>query len=193
MPATDSSSFSVLEQANGTSQGPHNRQLKLVRKCLEIQQVEAELQRTRQDYTVNIKQLQLRWKHLETGQLNIKQKLVEFNNFIKEKETKIKEGKIKIKNEKISQIEKGEQLEKLLESKKQLTQAIAVLNNLIGEQAVFPSYLSSVVEASEGQFNEVEPLLDRCSALLAANQSLTARLDRLQKVSKQQNYCRGKR
>ena len=38
-----------------------------------------------------------RWRALENGQLHLKQNLVKFNNFVKEKRLKIEEGNVRSK------------------------------------------------------------------------------------------------
>ena len=64
----------------------------------------------RLEYEKKIRLIAKRYRKVEKRQTELKQKLVEFNNLVKEKEIKIIQGQRQIKQEKRLQLEKGASL-----------------------------------------------------------------------------------
>ena len=60
-------------------------------------EVDEDLKKIREVYDLKLNQYEGRWRKLEHGQLQVKQNLVKFNNFVKEKKTKIEEGELRSK------------------------------------------------------------------------------------------------
>ena len=51
---------------------------------------EVELQQTRTRYADKMAEFAARWRRLEAGQLEVKQNLIKFNNFVREKQGKVR-------------------------------------------------------------------------------------------------------
>ena len=65
---------------------PPNREVELISKWRDVDTADMELQETRQNYANKMKEFEERWRKLEAGQLEVKQNLIKFNNFVREKQ-----------------------------------------------------------------------------------------------------------
>ena len=74
---------------------PNNREVDIINKWKDVDKAHDDLEKIREAHLKKLKQCENRWRELEKGQLQIKQNLVKFNNFIKEKMLKIEEGSVK--------------------------------------------------------------------------------------------------
>ena len=68
---------------------PPNREVELISKWREVEQAEMELQHTRSLHEEKMTEFDQRWRQVERGQLEVKQNLVKFNNFVREKQGKV--------------------------------------------------------------------------------------------------------
>ena len=84
-----------------------------------------------------------RYREVEKRQTELKRKLVEFNNFVKEKEIKIIQGQRQIKQEKRLQLEKGASLTILLQESAVHHRSFDVLEACIEKKKVFATYLEN--------------------------------------------------
>ena len=105
-------------------------------------------------------------------QTELKQKLVEFNNFVKEKEIKIVQGQRQIKQEKRLQLEKGASLTILLQESSILHRSLDVLAACIEKKKEFAKYLQKVVEKNPELFSDITELLHRNLALFDIKERL---------------------
>ena len=62
---------------------PTNREVELVNKWKEVNTADEELERVRRLYMIKIQEFNTRWRNVESGQLELKQHLVKFNNFVR--------------------------------------------------------------------------------------------------------------
>ena len=77
--------FSVRRHPAGSRKvgDPTNREVEIINKSREVNMADLQLQRVRQLYLTKTQELNLRWRKVETGQLELKQNLVKFNNFVR--------------------------------------------------------------------------------------------------------------
>ena len=64
-------------------EAPTNREVELVNKWKEVNTADSELERVRRLYMLKIQEFNTRWRNIESGQLELKQHLVKFNNFVR--------------------------------------------------------------------------------------------------------------
>ena len=76
---------------------PSNREVAVINKWKDVDQADEDLEKIREVYQHKLHQYEGRWRKLENGQLQLKQNLVKFNNFVKEKRMKIEEGEMRSK------------------------------------------------------------------------------------------------
>ena len=105
-----------------------------------------EMQRTRSLYEKKMVEFNVRWHKVEYGQLEVKQNLVKFNNFVREKQSKVEGGLSRVQQEQDLQEQKEEEL-KVLEERRVKQQARQELEQVVQGRRVFSKYLGSVVEA----------------------------------------------
>ena len=67
----------------GDSAVPTNREVELVNKWREVNTADEELEKVRKLYLVKIQEFNTRWRNIESSQLELKQHLVKFNNFVR--------------------------------------------------------------------------------------------------------------
>ena len=126
----------------------------------------------RLEYEKKIAVMAKRYQKVEKRQTELKQKLVEFNNFVKEKEIKIIQGQRQIKQEKRLQLEKGASLTILLQESAVLHKSLDVLEACIEKKKEFAKYLQKVVEKNPELFNDITELLHRNLALFDIKERL---------------------
>ena len=73
-------------------QVPSNREVEVINKWRDVDRAHEQLEAVREAHHRKLAEYEARWGRLEAGQLKIKQNLVKFNNFVKEKQLKIEEG-----------------------------------------------------------------------------------------------------
>ena len=67
----------------GDSAVPTNREVELVNKWKEVNTADEELEKVRKRYLAKIQEFNTRWRNIESSQLELKQHLVKFNNFVR--------------------------------------------------------------------------------------------------------------
>ena len=126
-----------------------------------------ELEKTRALYMKKMKEFDERWRQVEKGQLEIKQNLVKFNNFVREKQGKVEGGMARAKHELLLQ----EQTLEDLVTKRQASQLHARAKDILAAAVVgkkmFSDYLESVVEIDKETYPDVRQLMERCQSLVA--------------------------
>ena len=113
-----------------------------------------------------------RYREVEFKQTNLKQKLVEFNNFIKEKQAKVKDCKHQMKTAKKLQMEKLEVLKILNEQKDIHQKSLNLLLQNIESKSIFVAFLKKVVEKNPEVFVNIDTMLDKNSALIDMKNNL---------------------
>ena len=126
----------------------------------------------RLEYEKKIKLMAKRYREVEKRQTDLKQKLVEFNNFVKEKEIKIIQGQRQIKQEKRLQLEKGAFLTILLQESEVHHRSFDVLEACIEKKKIFAKYLQKVVEKNPELFSDITELLHKNVALFDIKERL---------------------
>ena len=121
-----------LEGVHKNNKIPSNREVDIINKWKEVDQADDDLEKVREAHVKKLRQYDERWRQIERGQLIIKQNLVKFNNFIKEKRLKIEDGAHRSK--KHSQVFKLKQQEatRLTSELQQLRTAKTELERVVG-------------------------------------------------------------
>ena len=83
---------------------PGNAEINIINRWKEVEEADEDLENTREKYKLQMEEFNQRWRTVEKGQLDIKQKLVEFNNFVREKQAKVIVYEEKAKLEKKAQV-----------------------------------------------------------------------------------------
>ena len=76
-----------------------NSEIELINKWKAVDKAQEDLENVRDLHIVKTEQFEKRWREVERGQLQLKQNLVKFNNFVKEKQMKVEEGVQRSKKE----------------------------------------------------------------------------------------------
>ena len=105
---------------------------------------------------------------METSQWTLKQNLVKYNNFVREKQGKVDGGLERMKAEQEQQERRGRELEMLKEELRTLNSAKTVLAKTVKKRKVFCEYLESVVSLDHDNYKNIRTLMERCQALVGA-------------------------
>ena len=124
-----------------------------------------------------------RYRKIEAGQTNLKQKLVEFNNFVKEKQEKVADGKLKVKLEKKTQADLETKLDNLVQKKDLLRATFDALESNVTKKKTYESFLQTVVDANPEECQNIDEFLHRKSALMDVKTNLETVLANLTKES----------
>ena len=138
--------------------------------------------RSRLKYKRRMKDIRTRYENIERGQNGLKQKLVVFNNFIKEKGDKTKAGIVEMKSEKKSQGEKQVELDYVVTRTELLSESLTLLTSTIRKRRNYSEFLTEVVKQNSAKFENIESLIEKFSALLDLKSSLNETLDDLNKA-----------
>ena len=144
---------------------PPNREVELISKWREVEQAEMELQHTRSLHEEKMTEFDQRWRQVERGQLEVKQNLVKFNNFVREKQGKVDSGVERMKWEQEQQEKRSRELQMLRDELKTLNSAKAVLAKTVKKRRIFSDYLESVVFLAKDNYKNIRALMERCQAL----------------------------
>ena len=126
-----------------------------------------ELEKTRGLYMKKMKEFNGRWRQVEKGQLEIKQNLVKFNNFVREKQGKVEGGLSRAKHELLLQQQSLDNLEQKKEDGRIHARAKDMLAGAVVGKKMFSDYLDSVVEIDSETYPDVRQLMARCQGLVA--------------------------
>ena len=158
---------------------PENKEITIINKWKEVEEADKNLADMREKYKLKMEELDERWRTVEKGQLEIKQKLVEFNNFVREKKVKVEDGKEKTKLEKKAQLKKTDELENLKQEKDLLVKAKDDIESSVAKKKCFEDFLESVVNCVPSEYPDIQVLMMRCSALVATRDKLKMHLQGL--------------
>ena len=139
------SDLAFFDTSQKNSKIPNNREVDIINKWKDVDKADDDLKKIREAHLRKLKQYENRWRELEKGQLHIKQNLVKFNNFIKEKMLKIEEGDVKFEEHHQVFKMKQEQLTSLFKQLKTLKAAKSELCQAVGKLEVYKVFLDSVV------------------------------------------------
>ena len=126
-----------------------------------------EMERTRSLYEKKMVEFNMRWCKVEHGQLEVKQNLFKFNNFVREKQGKVEGDLSRVQQEQYLQEQRKEELQELEEERRVQQQARPELEQAVHGRRVFSKYLGSVVEAVPESYKDIQRLMQRCQALVA--------------------------
>ena len=112
--------------------------------------------------------LESRWRVVEADQLQLKQNLVKFNNFVREKQGKVEGGLERMKWEQEQQERRSRDLQMLKEELKTLNSAKTVLSKTVKKRKIYSDYLESVVSLAHENYRNIRTLMERCQALVGA-------------------------
>ena len=145
---------------------PINRQVELILKWKEVDNADEDLQKTRNLYEKKMVEFDERWRKIEKGQLEVKQNLVKFNNFVREKQGKVDGGLSRVKHEQEEQSKRVEELKELKKEGEVHAEAKKILGKAVSGRQIFASYLGSVVETDPEKYTDIRRLMERCQALV---------------------------
>ena len=145
---------------------PVNRQVELILKWKEVDTADEDLQKTRNLYEKKMVEFDGRWRKIENGQLEVKQNLVKFNNFVREKQGKVDGGLNRVKYEQEVQDKKVEELQELKKEGHVHEGAKTTLATAVEGRRIFANYLGSVVETDPEKYTDIRRLMERCQALV---------------------------
>ena len=145
---------------------PINRQVELILKWKEVDTADEDLQKTRNLYEKKMVEFDERWRKIEKGQLEVKQNLVKFNNFVREKQGKVDGGLNRVKHEQELQDRRVEELEELKKDGLVHAEAKDTLDKAVDGRRIFADYLGSVVETDPETYTDIRRLMERCQALV---------------------------
>ena len=167
-------SVSTILSAEPTERGrgdprqrmPPNREVELISKWRDVDLADVELQETRRLYATKMAEFDSRWRKLEAGQSEVKQNLIKFNNFVREKQGKVEGGLERMALEQEHQQARDKELAGLRQEVTTLEAAKTVLGRNVKRRAVFSDYLGQVVGLQPETYPSIRALMERCQALV---------------------------
>ena len=151
---------------------PSNREVAVINKWKEVDKAEDDLERVREAHHLKLEQFEERWRSIEQGQTQIKQNLVKFNNFVKEKRMKIEEGTVKSKKHLDIIKVKEEEASKLREELRTLSIGKSKLSESVEMLTVFKVFLDKVLLSNSDKFNNISSMMARFQSLMSSRDSL---------------------
>ena len=155
---------------------PRNIQIDLINKWKAVEKADDDLENIRRQHVAKTELFEKRWREVEKGQLQLKQNLVKFNNFVKEKKMKVEEGIERSKKENEISNRKYEELKNLETEYQTLLKAKDVLKDALSNKIKYKVFLDSVIEDETSKFPSVEELMKRCESLFLSKEKLEAHL-----------------
>ena len=125
-----------------------------------------ELHQTREMYAEKMKEFDTRWRTLEAGQMEVKQNLIKFNNFVREKQGKVESGGERVRSERELQTKRDTELEQLKQEVETLQKARVMMEKTVKQRQLFSDYLGRVVDLEPESFPDIRSLMKRCQALV---------------------------
>ena len=145
---------------------PPNREVELISMWRAVDMADTELQETRSLYATKMAEFDTRWRKLEAGQSEVKQNLIKFNNFVREKQGKVEGGLERMALEQEHQEARDKELAGLRQEVTTLEAAKTVLGRNVKKRAVFSDYLGQVVRLQPDSYPSIRALMERCQALV---------------------------
>ena len=164
--SADGARSRMASSAEPKQKMPVNRQVELILKWKEVDTADEDLQKTRNLYEKKMVEFDGRWRKIEKGQLEVKQNLVKFNNFVREKQGKVDGGLNRVKHEQELQDRRVEELEELKKDGQVHAEAKGTLATAVEGRRTFADYLGSVVETDPEKYTDIRRLMERCQALV---------------------------
>ena len=152
-----------------------NREIELINKWRTVDKAHNDLQSVRESHQRKLESFEDRWRLLEDRQLQLKQNLVKFNNFVKEKLVKVEEGEVR--SERQSEVLKlREKVSLGLEDQlRVLRLARDGLRRSVEEKEKYRMFLESVLAERAEMFDSVEVMMSRCESLIMSRDNLQVR------------------
>ena len=152
-----------------------NREIELINKWKAVDKADDDLQNVRDAHLRRLQSYQSRWTELEEGQLQLKQNLVKFNNFVKEKLMKVEEGEVRSqKQSEVFRLKHQEALG-LDEQLKVLRRGRDQLRLAVEEKENYSRFLQSVLAERSELFDNIHVMMSRCESLIMSRDNLQAR------------------
>ena len=145
---------------------PPNREVELISKWRDVDTADSELEETRGLYAKKMAEFESRWRKLEAGQSEVKQNLIKFNNFVREKQGKVEGGLERMAMEQEHQQARDKELAGLRHEVKTLEAAKTVLERNVKMRALYSDYLGQVVSLEPDSYPSIRALMERCQALV---------------------------
>ena len=169
-------SGSLLADKKRDLKTPRNIQIDLINKWKAVEKADNDLENVRRQHVAKTELFEKRWREVEKGQLQLKQNLVKFNNFVKEKKMKVEEGIERSTKENEISNKKYEELKNLETEYQTLLKAKDVLKDALSNKIKYKVFLDSVIEDETSKFSSVEELMKRCESLFLSKEKLEAHL-----------------
>ena len=134
-----------------------------------------DLEKVRNSHLRRLESYESRWRSLETNQLLLKQNLVKFNNFVKEKLLKVEEGEMRTERHNEVFIMKQQEALSLIEQLKVLRAGRDRLKLSVDEKQVFSDYLECVADRRCEMFENIDSMMSRCESLIISRDNLQVR------------------
>ena len=157
---------------------PLNRTVDVINMGKQVETADEGLLSVRAMYEEKMVEFAERWQKVEDGQLKIKQNLVKFNNFVREKQAKVESGFARAEAEKEEQARKQEELEQLRQEKTVHEEAKTALGVAVTGKTAYVSYLEKVMGEEPEKYLDISSLIQRCQALVASRDSLVESLEK---------------
>ena len=165
---------------------PPNREVELISKWRDVDMADLELQQTRQTYANKMAEFEERWLKLEEGQLEVKQNLIKFNNFVREKQGKVEGGLERMRTEQEQQVRREKELRELRQKVDTLCKAKSVLGKTVKDREIFSQYLGRVVDLEPDNYPDIRSLMERCQALVGTKNKLKELLSKTEAACEEQ-------
>ena len=152
-----------------------NREIELINKWRAVDLADEDLEKVRNSHQRRLESYEGRWRKLEASQLFLKQNLVKFNNFVKEKLLKVEEGEMRTERHNEVFLNKQREVLALIEQLKVLRAGRDRLKVSVEEKQVFSDYLECVLVQREEMFENIDSMMSRCESLIISRDNLQVR------------------
>ena len=152
-----------------------NREIDLINKWRAVDLAQDDLEKVRNSHLRRLESYESRWRSLETSQLFLKQNLVKFNNFVKEKLLKVEEGEMRTERHNEVFLTKQREALSLIEQLKVLRAGRDRLKLSVDQKQIFSDYLECVVDKRCEMLENIESMMSRCESLIISRDNLQVR------------------
>ena len=149
-----------------------NREIELINKWRSVDLAHDDLEKVRNSHLRRLESYEGRWRKLEHSQLLLKQNLVKFNNFVKEKLLKVEEGEMRTERHNEVFLMKQRETLGLIEQLRVLRAGRDRLKLSVDQKQVFSDYLECVVVLRSDLFENIESMMSRCESLIISRDNL---------------------
>ena len=152
-----------------------NREIELINKWRAVDLAHEDLEKVRSSHLRRLESYERRWRSLETSQLLLKQNLVKFNNFVKEKLLKVEEGEMRTERHNEVFITKQREVLSLIEQLKVLRAGRDRLKLSVDQKKIFSDFLECVLDPRSEMLENIDSMMSRCEALIISRDNLQVR------------------